>query len=229
MADPVSVVGVVASVVAAVGVAWERWHWLRTRPRAALTLMPAAKDAEKKLLILGPTTPRGRVMVLINWGNERAIGIAVQGMHCKVGPAWPSQPRIETLEARAEEKLAIEVAPEDVERAWILVMWSSPSGRRSRIRMAWFPVLAEGELARVRERQLRWRSLPKRVLLRLAIGPHATPATAAVGSGRAMPPSAAPGGGPSANLPMPMRLRLLLVRRLTEADSPIVLAATAPE
>ncbi|WP_273734739.1 hypothetical protein [Mycolicibacterium septicum] len=224
--DPISTVGAAASVVAAAGVVWERWHWLRTRPRADLTVVPAAEKSGEKaspaLRILGPTTPRGRVMVLINWGNEQAIGIGLKGVHCEVGPAWPSQPGISELAARSEVQFAVDIEAENVERAWLLVIWSSPSGLRTRIRTAWFPVLADGELARVRLRQLHWRSLPKRALLRLAVGPQPSPVTAAFGTGKSAPSIGVPLADPP---PTPAWWRQHLLRRLTASDSAIAEAA----
>lgn len=234
--DPVAVVGMAASVIAAAGVVWERWHWVRTRPTAVLTVVteeptPREPDSTRDFFaqISGDLASDGRKGTLINWGTAAAIGVSVKGMHCKLGPAKRGQPPITELAPRSEVKFAIDVDDEDVERAWILVIWTPTSGRRDRLRTAWFPVLATGELAQVRARQLGWRSSLRRTAWRLATQQIATPATAAVGSRRSMPPKELPPAVQKSTPPHTTRWRQWLLTRLQASDSQIVAAAMEPE
>jgi hypothetical protein len=171
----------VASVIAAGVVIWERWHWATTRPsidvRAELSQQP---DIDPLGEVSGDRY-QGRVR---NWGTENAFGIQVLGFNCTVNMSslmpdpLPPDGRLGGFR--------IEVDPDNIEHAWFILSWRTQFARRHR-HAAWYPVLATGDLAAVRGRQID-RGRLRRITARMALSGQPGPLSVAEGRLPAAPP-----------------------------------------
>jgi hypothetical protein len=74
-------IGAVASVVAAIGVVWERVHWWRTRPRSDVRVKVLDRTPKHIAQIL---RERGWSVSLKNWGTEVALGVELIGYNCEL-------------------------------------------------------------------------------------------------------------------------------------------------
>lgn len=141
--------GTLASVVAAVGVVWERTVWWANRPRSRLEIAFDRKEVDTSQK--GFHKFHGTAM---NWGTEPIESFGVHGVSCTLAPVHMIEPRIPN-EIPKGKSVSFTATVEDsrVEEAWIFAVWFSPSAPRH-ARSAWFAVKPNGELAAVRERQL---------------------------------------------------------------------------
>lgn len=169
MADVVTTVGTVASVVAAVGVAWERLHWWRNRPRTALAM--DGRPHPMAMLNKGPWQAR-----ITNAGTEEVRGVHLLAVGCTTNPE-PAEGK--AIPPRSHVVFDVDVDDEDLPLAWVLITWTTPSNRR-RDYATWFPLQPEGELGRVRERQLGRLAVLRRAAL-IANAQLPSPVSSAVG------------------------------------------------
>ncbi|UPL13049.1 hypothetical protein [Microbacterium galbinum] len=120
--DWFTVIGVVASVLAAIGVGVQlAWSW-RTRPTVELQAQPARQALGREMLYAR------------NVGSSPARGVVAKGFNCEVGSVTPATGHLDSGEMMS---LVIEDATDD---AWVLFIWHHPNGHSTE--QTWFPVRA---------------------------------------------------------------------------------------
>ncbi len=177
-------IGAIASLIAALGVLWERWTWWRSRPRSDVQVRVTNRREFPFFKFEGDGEWAAQ---LKNWGSEPAFSVETMGFHCAV--SWGSErEKLSRVDPGVVLPFSVDFDPEDADRAWILVTWTSPSGRRDATEAAWFPISELEELAAIRERQID-RSWFRTAVARRAIGRLPSPASVARGRIRTMSPS----------------------------------------
>lgn len=162
-------VGVIASVIAAIGVVWERWHWWTTRPRSDLRL----KVLNRTPKYLQPVMKNGEWSAsLKNWGTEVALGVGLIGHNCTL---YFDREKLTQIDPLHEVHIGVDVDPAVAGTAWVSLHWSTPAMRNT-MAAAWFPISERGALAQVYLRQMR-RNAAQRYMARRLLGKVATPLT----------------------------------------------------
>lgn len=133
-----TIVGTIASVIAAVGVIIQLWLWLHERPTVELQFAPVRE-----------TTLESFVMIR-NVGLAPALGIAARGVHCRVTNLSPSL----TSEAFAAGSHGAVTLESVTGGSYLVVSWNHPN-RKRRTQMTWTPVRDETELVAEHDRQVR--------------------------------------------------------------------------
>jgi hypothetical protein len=129
--DGWAITSAVGSVVAAGGVVWERVHWIRTRPRADVRVW-----LHKSNPMAGFS--QGDYMCMVkNFGTKDALDVHVTGVHCEVHQNLRAPNRVEP---QSTFTFTLDVDKDDMQRAWLLLAWSTPTSATHR-RAAWFPCL----------------------------------------------------------------------------------------
>jgi hypothetical protein len=167
-------IGAVASVVAAIGVVWERVHWWRTRPCSDVRVKVLDRAPKHIAQILHE---REWAASLKNWGTEVALGVELIGYNCEL---TFDRDKAVRLDPQAQVRFSVDVEPENIDTAWISVHWSTPTAR-NRNPAAWFPVSEFGVLAEVYRRQVGMSAL-RRFVARKTLTAIPTPVSIAIGS-----------------------------------------------
>lgn len=117
--------------------------------------MEPPDDDDHLMSVVFKRAPEGEkfAAVAMNWGSENIDSVVFQEWNCTLSPRFPDK-RIPT-EITSGTSIEFYVQAEDIEKAWILAVWSSRKVGASRA--AWYPVAYSGVLAETRRRQLkRW-------------------------------------------------------------------------
>lgn len=170
MSNAMTTVGTIASVIAAIGIIWERGHWWRTRPRTAVAV-DFRPSPLPELMRKAPWEGR-----ITNAGTEEIRGVQLLGAGCVANPD-PADGQ--AIPPRSHADFDVHVEDDDLPLAWVLITWTTPSNRR-RDHATWFPLQQEGELGRVRERQLGRTAVRRRAAL-IANAQIPSPVSSAVG------------------------------------------------
>lgn len=133
-----TIVGTIASVIAAIGVIIQLWIWSHERPAVELQFAPAKEAAF------------GDFVMIRNVGLAPALGIAVRGFHCSVTKLSASLTS-EAFAAGSHGAVTLESVTED---SYLVVSWNHPN-RKRRTQMTWTPARDGTSLAVEHARQ--WR------------------------------------------------------------------------